>query len=132
MSVLLLRYRSRRVPTWAPAAAFIAMVGAVVLLLFGPLSGGGLLKELETSSSTRQEIIAITAEAAIDHLPVGSGVGTFASVYRTYEDPEAINYEWANHVHSDSSRSFSSRNSRRPPFARFSTLVGAARLCDLD
>ena len=101
MSFLLLRYRSRRVPAWAPAAALIAMVGAVAFLLVGPLSGGGLLKELETSAVSRQELVTITAGAAADYLPVGSGVGTFAGIYRTYEDPATITYFWANHAHSD-------------------------------
>ncbi|HZH05638.1 MAG TPA: O-antigen ligase family protein, partial [Lautropia sp.] len=100
-SILLLRYRSTKPPAWTPIAAAAALIGAVALAFLGPTSGGALIKELKFSSTSRQTMVETTLEAATGHLPFGSGVGTFASVYRTYENPAEVTSTWVNHAHSD-------------------------------
>lgn len=39
--------------------------------------------------------------AASEHLPLGSGIGSFVELYRTYEDPGQVTQTYMNHVHSD-------------------------------
>lgn len=100
-SAMLLRFQSRTVPAWAPPAAALALAGAVALVFFGPLSGGALLDDAETSTSSRDTMVSTTVKAAGDFLPLGSGVGTFPSVYRAYENPSETTQTWVNHAHSD-------------------------------
>lgn len=52
-------------------------------------------------SQHRKAITAITLRAAIDHLPFGSGGGSFTAVYPAYEDPNAVTPEYTNHAHDD-------------------------------
>jgi O-antigen ligase len=100
-SVILLRSSKRPVPTWTLPAALVATVGCTLLILFSPLGGGSLMKELETSSGSRETMIATTAEAAAYYFPFGSGAGTFVDVYRGFEDPNLVGGAWINHAHCD-------------------------------
>lgn len=57
--------------------------------------------EVASSSGGRQEIWATSWQAIIDFAPFGSGLGTFAEVYRRYEDPGAVTTTYMNHAHND-------------------------------
>ncbi len=100
-SALLLRFRKRRVPAWAPLAVILGLAACVSFIFLGPTSGGALMKGASESTSSRQEMVGTTLSAASDYFPAGSGVGTFASVYRLSEDPAATTTQWVNHAHSD-------------------------------
>lgn len=58
-------------------------------------------EELGYASASRQNIWSNTAQAIGDHLPLGSGLGTFTAVYRRYEDPAMIERVYVNHAHND-------------------------------
>lgn len=49
----------------------------------------------------RNESIRTTAVAAIDHLPFGSGGGSFVRIYPQYENVETASLEYLNHAHDD-------------------------------
>lgn len=100
-SGMLIMFRSRKLPAWAPLGAIALLAGAVALVYLGPTSGGGLLADAATSTSSRAVMVGTTAGAAGDFFPAGSGVGTFAQVYHWYEDPAAVTGTWVNHAHGD-------------------------------
>jgi hypothetical protein len=50
---------------------------------------------------SRQTSFALTLRAAADYLPVGSGIGSFLSVYRTQEPLSTVSTTYMNHAHSD-------------------------------
>lgn len=100
-SLLLLRYRKRPVPAWAPVLAGFALAGAVAFVFLGPTTGGVLLEGAGDSTSSRREMVGTTLQAAGDYFPAGSGSGSFAGIYRLYEDPANISNTWVNHAHSD-------------------------------
>jgi O-antigen ligase len=45
--------------------------------------------------------VATTAQATVDFLPWGSGLGSFAKVYRLYENPDVVTNEYVVHAHND-------------------------------
>lgn len=100
-SVLMLRFRKRSVPAWGPLVAVLGLAAAVAFIFLGPTSGGALMQGASESSASRQEMVGTTIAATGDYFPAGSGVGTFASVYRLYEDPAVTTTQWVNHAHSD-------------------------------
>ena len=59
------------------------------------------LEELASANGSRQQIWANTVKAIGDHLPLGSGLGTFTEVYPLYEDPGKIGAAYINHAHND-------------------------------
>jgi O-antigen ligase len=58
-------------------------------------------EELGSANASRQNIWSNTALAIRDHLPLGSGLGTFTAVYPRYEDPAMIQRVYINHAHND-------------------------------
>jgi O-antigen ligase len=76
-------------------AAFVAFAA------FGPISSEKLADKFTTDPASRQVLTPRTLQAAGDHFPVGSGLGSFQQVYRTYEDPADATRQFANHAHDD-------------------------------
>ncbi|MEE4317916.1 MAG: O-antigen ligase family protein [Erythrobacter sp.] len=60
-----------------------------------------VFEDMESSAGSRQEIWQTTARAISDHMPMGSGLGTFAEVYRRYENPTDVADFYINHAHND-------------------------------
>lgn len=80
-------------------AAGLLFVGLSAL---GPLSGERFMSKLDdTNSSGRKISIPVTIDAAKDHFPIGSGLGTFRDIYRTYEPVEDVTFVYVNHAHND-------------------------------
>jgi O-antigen ligase len=87
--------------------------GRVTRLLLGALLAGlalminfALLPMLERldgdlAADYRWDILAVTARAAQDFLPAGSGFGTFAAIYRLFEPPALLRPFHANHAHNE-------------------------------
>ena len=81
----------------ATAAALV-----MVFAFAGPLGGRFLEKTLSAKDPvTRHTTNLLTFNAAIDHLPFGTGLGTFVPVYASYEKPETISITYVNHAHDD-------------------------------
>lgn len=87
-----------------PVLSAVTILAAIVLFLtLGPLHDLLLDKALTSGTSpiTRETSMKLTAEAAGDFLPFGSGLGTFRWLYTRYEDPDVITVEYMNHTHND-------------------------------
>jgi O-antigen ligase len=80
-----------------------AIANAVALLLafqFGFVGFADRLSET-LSSDLRWPLASITAQAAKDYLPFGSGIGTFAPIYQRYEPLEYLSERYVNRAHND-------------------------------
>ena len=51
--------------------------------------------------SSRRVMASTTVEIIKDSFPIGTGLGTFSTVYRRYEDPGRVTRQFANHAHND-------------------------------
>ena len=60
-----------------------------------------LTQQVKDVSISRSTFFPNTVRAALDYLPLGSGVGSFTSVYPLYENQAIITNTYANHAHSD-------------------------------
>jgi hypothetical protein len=83
-------------------------LAAAAMLLGGlALSSAGLIDPTKLGSDTRKsvasraDILRTTNRAVLDYFPLGSGLGSFGQVYRTYEKPEAVTNEYVIHVYND-------------------------------
>lgn len=70
---------------------FIALSGAM----------GSVLGRFETARDVRSTIWPETVYAASKYLPLGSGAGTFDTVYRSIEDLNYVSPMFVNHAHND-------------------------------
>ena len=100
-SLVLVRYRRKALPAWAPIAGALLTAAAVAAIFVAPLGSGAFSESARSSSDSRGTSIAITGEAALEHFPLGSGLGTFVDIYRTHEDPLTVDTAYMNHAHSD-------------------------------
>jgi O-antigen ligase len=100
-SVLMLISRRRRIPAWATALTAAAALGAIYVPFSAPLGNNLTREEAKSDQFSRYTSFTKSIEATQDFLPLGSGVGTFAYIYRRYEDPALVGRTWMNHVHSD-------------------------------
>lgn len=86
---------------WWGALAALALTFAFAGLQ-GPLSKENLAGEMDASHpSSRRVLTSTTVEIIKDSFPIGTGLGTFSTVYRRYEDPNRITGTFANHAHND-------------------------------
>ena len=86
--------------TWALGVGGLFLLFLAVALS-GPLNQQVLSSKFSEHETSRATIWEGTVSAASDFLPVGSGLGTFIPVYRTYDDPGRANREYVNHAHND-------------------------------
>ena len=100
-AVLMILYRRRRVPIWAPAAGALLLAGSVALMLSAPFQNNLTTAQARTSEDSRYTSFTKSIDAAGDYLPVGSGIGTFPEIYPRYENPETVDRWYMNHVHND-------------------------------
>lgn len=100
-ATLLLMRRERGVPPWAIGAVALLVLASVGAIFSGKFGNNLLNAEAQAGVSSRSTAVATTLQAAKDHLPFGSGVGTFQPIYRLYEDPEQVTNTYMNHAHSD-------------------------------
>ena len=81
------------------------LVPAVVAggaILFATAEGRAMLDDAAAMpAGSRQQIFAVSWNAIRDMWPMGSGMGTFAELYASYEDPAAVTRTYINHAHND-------------------------------
>lgn len=101
-SLLLVRWKKRKISLkWVvPGIAGLTLASVAVILL-APIGNNLTGDEARSSAVSRQTSISTTLSAAVDYLPFGSGLGSFQEVYRSYEDPAAVERIFMNHAHSD-------------------------------
>ncbi|HEX8481406.1 MAG TPA: O-antigen ligase family protein [Allosphingosinicella sp.] len=82
-----------------------ALAGAAVLFalagLQGPLGKEAFEADVTSQPSSRRVLAATTTEIIRDSFPLGTGLGTFSTVYRRYEDPNRMTRQYVNHAHND-------------------------------
>ena len=94
------RYR----PTIRRALAvgtILLSAAAVATIAIGPFDNNLVGEQRDNAELSRQTSFALTWRAALDHLPFGSGVGSFQPVYRTQEPLASVGTTYMNHAHSD-------------------------------
>lgn len=97
-AVLLIR--QDRQSKWLTVPALL-MVLAIVAIFTVPVSAGFQSLGAQTSVESRRAVTATSWQAALDFMPVGSGLGSFERVYRLYEDPRTVDRTFVNHAHND-------------------------------
>jgi O-antigen ligase len=99
-SLLMLLKPPKQYAAYGAVAIGLISLAAVALLWASPVSGklGG---DATVSVSTRQSILANSAELAKTYMPFGSGIGTFQKVYPLTEDPAEVDRTYVNHAHND-------------------------------
>jgi O-antigen ligase len=100
-SLLMILYRRKPVPIWAPVAAVLLLAGSVALMLSAPFQNNLTTEEARGAEESRYTSFARSIDAAGDYLPLGSGIGTFPEIYPRYENPETVTRWYMNHVHND-------------------------------
>ncbi len=81
---------------WLSLGVAASLVAAVALASMSHDRG-----EDPARSQHRGAILSLTLLAVRDHLPLGSGGGSFTTVYPRYEYPAAVTPEYTNHAHDD-------------------------------
>jgi O-antigen ligase len=79
----------------------LVMLVFTVAALRGPLSSEAFAGDLGNEPASRRMLAATTTRAIEDSFPVGTGLGTFPTVYRRYENPDRVTRQYANHSHND-------------------------------
>jgi O-antigen ligase len=93
--------RTRNLPRWAWAGVAALLVGAAVLVYNVPFSSNNLTGQGRNAADSRFYSFSLSSEAAAEHFPVGSGLGTFARIFQMHEDPTTVDIYFMNHVHGD-------------------------------
>lgn len=86
--------------------SWVAIGVASALLIgfsaLGPLSVNRFAAKFDDTSTVGRKIsVPTTLTAARDFFPLGSGLGTFRDVYRTYEPAADVSSTYVNHAHND-------------------------------
>ena len=100
-ALLMILYRRRAIPFWAPVAGAVLVAGSVALMLSTPFQNNLTSEQARSSEDSRYSSFSKSIGAAVDYLPVGSGIGTFPEIYPRYEDPQTVTRWYMNHVHND-------------------------------
>ena len=100
-SALIVLPRRSRFRRPLAALAGLGAVGAIAILASMSLGSVLISHNASTSFQSRSEILATTGKAVSDFTPWGSGLGSFAKVYRLYESPAVVTDEWVVHAHND-------------------------------
>jgi O-antigen ligase len=81
-------------------SGFSLLVG-ISILVSNPIAAAELTSGKATSGSARGEIWSTTVKAISDNFPIGTGLGSFQSIYHRYENPDDVTPRYINHVHND-------------------------------
>lgn len=78
----------------------VGFLGALLLLTQTPI-GAELTGEDLASFESRQEFWSATMGLIVRSFPVGTGLGSFQSIYALTQDPTAVETTYVNHAHND-------------------------------
>lgn len=85
-------------------SAALLLPAVIVGLLIVLLTEDGytaLVDSTALSANGRDVIFANTWSAIRDFMPMGTGIGSFAEIYRLYEAPAEVTRSYINHAHND-------------------------------
>lgn len=92
---------SGRAPFAPPIVVAVATLAATLLVAVSPTLDGLGVTSFDTSEMSRLGVWQVSGEIVNNHWLVGTGPGSFADVYRLYENPETVTTTYANHAHND-------------------------------
>ncbi len=91
-----------RVGSWLGVVAALLLVAVVATLAMSPIGGRGFDSDAAASVQSRHEIVQTSARAAVDFMPLGSGLGSFRRIYALYEDHDRLDpTTTVPHAHND-------------------------------
>lgn len=79
----------------------LLLAGGAVALNLTAIGAQTVGADAADSVSSRPAIFTLTARAARDYMPFGSGLGTYRHVYDGYEDPAQVSTVHSSHAHND-------------------------------
>jgi O-antigen ligase len=82
-------------------ATVLASTAAIILIAVGPFGNNLFGEQRNYSELSRQTSFALTFRGARAYFPIGSGLGSFQSVYHTQEPLTSVTTTFMNHAHSD-------------------------------
>ncbi len=86
---------------WHMGVLGILTIAGAALVFSSSFDNNLVGMEAQRAPDSRYGSFKTGLTAASDHLPLGSGLGSFVEIYRTYEDPTQVTQTYMNHVHSD-------------------------------
>jgi len=102
VATILLISRPRR--RWMRGGAYIVLalsIAGLIATIATPLNGTNATTDDAISVSTRQEMAEGSVRVIRNYGIVGTGLGTFPSVYPTIENPALVDSTYVNHAHND-------------------------------
>jgi O-antigen ligase len=100
-SALILLPAASRLRIWIVGFAALLVIGALVGLETTAIGSGHIGEHASNAVQSRAELLSTTTRAARDFMPLGSGLGSFQSVYPLYERPEEVTTTYVIHAHND-------------------------------
>lgn len=100
-SLMLTVPATNRFRVWFAIAAAVSTVAAIGAIATSSIGAAKLGVGANVSVQSREQMLQTTARAFRDTMPFGSGLGSFAKVYRLYERPDQVTSEWVVHAHND-------------------------------
>jgi O-antigen ligase len=100
-SAMLVYSARRRLPGWTAAVLALVLAASVAAVFASPFDNNLTGNSAYRNEDSRRTSFTLTAGAARDFLPLGSGIGSFQEVYRTRENPATIDRYYMNHSHGD-------------------------------
>jgi O-antigen ligase len=100
-SALILLRPASRLRTWLALLVALSVIAAVGALVTGAIGSSRNVQDASASVQSREVILQTTGRAIVDHLPLGTGLGSFVKVYRLYERPDSVTSEYVVHAHND-------------------------------
>jgi O-antigen ligase len=82
-------------------ATGVVSLAAVVAIVVGPFGNNLFGTQTSNVELSRQTSFALTVQAARHYFPVGSGTGSFQTIYHMQEPLGSIGTTFMNHAHSD-------------------------------
>jgi hypothetical protein len=83
------------------AAFAVVLAAAIAAFQFGFAGFLGRSEAGDLVENLRWAIAAVTSQAALSHLPFGTGFGTFVPIYDMYAPRTLLDEHYVNHAHND-------------------------------
>lgn len=93
--------RSRRVALIGFAVAVVIVGGFIALALNSPLISGYANTSFDAAPTSRLSFLQHSLSAIRTYFPVGTGLGSFVSVFPQFEKASLVNATFVNHAHND-------------------------------
>ena len=100
-SVLIVLPAANRWRSWIAGLAALLVILSLAGLANSSTGATRIGQNPGGSAQSREQILTTTGKAIRDFMPLGSGLGSFAKVYRLYESPDAVTNEYVIHAHND-------------------------------